>query len=204
MNTRSSLQQSPYWERRYELFAQFDDGIQMDLESLYSVTPETIAMQQASLIQGNAVLDLFCGVGGNSIAFARSGKSVIAVESNTQRIAMAKHNARIYNVESQITFINQTAEQFLCSFDFSSIDVLFLDPPWGGPLYTTKRQFTLNDFSSNVQTTLECAIQTVTEILLKVPKQFDVDTLLSYGRPYRTIPHYTNNQLIFLSIHFYV
>ncbi len=204
MNTTSPLQQSPYWERRYKLFTRFDDGIQMDLESLYSVTPETIALEQAVLVQGESVLDLFCGIGGNSIAFARCGKSVIAVDRDPVKIKMAKHNGSIYEVRSHITFINQAAEQFLYSLDFSSIDTVFLDPPWGGPTYNQKTLFTVNDFAVDLHSILQFAFKKQKEVLIKVPKQFEILSLQSYRRKYRIIPHFMNDQIVFLSIHFYV
>jgi hypothetical protein len=45
-----------------------------DEEGWYSVTPEAIAMQIAERCHGrcDVVLDAFCGIGGNAIAFART------------------------------------------------------------------------------------------------------------------------------------
>ena len=44
----------------------------MDEEGWYSVTPEAIATQIAERCRCDVVLDAFCGVGGNAIAFART------------------------------------------------------------------------------------------------------------------------------------
>ncbi|KAF8572311.1 hypothetical protein P879_00693 [Paragonimus westermani] len=61
-----------YWNRRYELFERFDQGIQLDKESWFGVTPESIARYQASAQAGcDLVVDVFCGVGGNTIQFAQ-------------------------------------------------------------------------------------------------------------------------------------
>lgn len=59
-----------YWCQRYLLFSQFDDGIKMDEEGWFSVTPESIARHQASRCGNGTVVDCFAGVGGNSIQFA--------------------------------------------------------------------------------------------------------------------------------------
>lgn len=40
-----------YWAQRYRLFSRFDEGIQLDRESWYSVTPEKIAEHIASVRQ---------------------------------------------------------------------------------------------------------------------------------------------------------
>jgi trimethylguanosine synthase len=44
----------------------------LDEEGWYSVTPEAIATQIAERCRCDVVLDAFCGVGGNAIAFART------------------------------------------------------------------------------------------------------------------------------------
>lgn len=60
-----------YWCQRYLLFSRFDDGIKMDEEGWFSVTPEPIARHQASRCGSGTVIDCFTGVGGNSIQFAK-------------------------------------------------------------------------------------------------------------------------------------
>ena len=63
-----------YWIQRYTLFSRFDDGIEIDEEGLFSVTPEEIAMNQSLRCSGPAghmlIIDAFSGVGGNAIQFA--------------------------------------------------------------------------------------------------------------------------------------
>eukprot|EP00268_Persea_americana_P049474 TRINITY_DN5308_c0_g1_i1.p1 TRINITY_DN5308_c0_g1~~TRINITY_DN5308_c0_g1_i1.p1 ORF type:complete len:746 (-),score=154.13 TRINITY_DN5308_c0_g1_i1:638-2875(-) len=60
-----------YWWQRYLLFSRFDDGIKMDEEGWFSVTPEPIARHQASRCGSGTVIDCFTGVGGNAIQFAK-------------------------------------------------------------------------------------------------------------------------------------
>jgi len=59
-----------YWEQRYSLFSKFDQGIQIDEEGWYSVTPESIAVHIANRCASDVIVDAFCGIGGNSIQFA--------------------------------------------------------------------------------------------------------------------------------------
>ncbi|XP_061696403.1 trimethylguanosine synthase isoform X2 [Syngnathoides biaculeatus] len=68
-----------YWAQRYRLFSRFDEGIKLDREGWFSVTPEKIAEHialrvESSLSNTQLVIDAFCGVGGNSIQFALTGK----------------------------------------------------------------------------------------------------------------------------------
>ena len=56
-----------YWRQRYRFFSKFDEGIQLDKESWFSVTPEAIASHIAERCQCDIIVDAFCGVGGNTI-----------------------------------------------------------------------------------------------------------------------------------------
>ncbi|XP_017217663.1 uncharacterized protein LOC108195209 isoform X2 [Daucus carota subsp. sativus] len=59
-----------YWVQRYNLFSRFDEGIELDEEGWYSVTPESIAVRHAKRVEDGLVVDCFTGCGGNAIQFA--------------------------------------------------------------------------------------------------------------------------------------
>lgn len=121
-----------YWAQRRRLFTKFDQGIQLDSEGWYSVTPEIIAdhvahrvgdlalkAQQIQQNQGNGntnaptgwvVLDSFCGCGGNGIAFsklpAEQVSLVVCVDTDRKKLRMAAHNASLYQIPTtQIVFV---------------------------------------------------------------------------------------------------
>ncbi|KMS93283.1 hypothetical protein BVRB_033040, partial [Beta vulgaris subsp. vulgaris] len=50
-----------YWRQRHLLFSRFNEGVQMDSESFYSVTPEAIAEHIAQRCQAGVVIDAFAG-----------------------------------------------------------------------------------------------------------------------------------------------
>jgi len=131
---------SKYWAQRYRLFSKYDEGIQLDEESWYSVTPEKIAKHIADKCRCGLVLDGFCGVGGNAIQFAMNCDRVIAVDIDPEKIAMARHNARVYGVEDKIEFI---VGDFFKIVPNLKADVVFLSPPWGGPKYLNQEVFDL-------------------------------------------------------------
>ena len=94
------------------------------------MTPEKIARHIAEVCKCGLVVDAFCGVGGNAIQFARTCDRVIAVDIDSEKIAMARNNARVYGVEDKIEFI---VGDFFKVAPRLIADAVFLSPPWGGP-----------------------------------------------------------------------
>lgn len=74
------------FSQRYRFFSLYSEppGCLLDEEGWFSVTPERIANQIAERCRCDTILDGFCGVGGNAIAFAQTcnrGASEPAVAS---------------------------------------------------------------------------------------------------------------------------
>ena len=110
-----------------ELFSRFGQGILLDEEGRYSLTPEREAMGIASTLEAETVVDAFCGCGGNAIAFARMPgiRKVVAIDSHPGRLRMARANARIYGVENKIDFL--CGDALACAPPAAAV---FADPPW--------------------------------------------------------------------------
>ncbi|EGN96955.1 hypothetical protein SERLA73DRAFT_111745 [Serpula lacrymans var. lacrymans S7.3] len=129
-----------YFSQRKRYFSLYEEGCLLDEEGWYSVTPERIADQIAERCRCDTILDAFCGVGGNAIAFAKTCERVIALDTSPIRLALARHNAVIYGVADRIEFILADYLSFARTYLFQpnksrKIDVVFLSPPWGGPSY---------------------------------------------------------------------
>lgn len=131
-----------YYAKRYRLFSKFDEGIILDDESWFSVTPEKIAIHLAERCKSDILIDTFCGAGGNSIQFAFTCERVFAIDIDPQKIKMARHNAKVYGVEDRIEFI---IGDFFCLAEKLFGDVVFLSPPWGGPSYIKDVVFQIDD-----------------------------------------------------------
>ncbi len=108
-------------------------GVRLDAEGRISLTPEGLADELAARLASReggppTIVDAGCGAGGNSIAFARAGCTVTAIEADAARLADARHNARLYGVADRIQFVHADALQRVPHL---GADVLFIDPPWG-------------------------------------------------------------------------
>ncbi|KAG1039446.1 hypothetical protein G6F43_012500 [Rhizopus delemar] len=129
-----------YYFQRYEYFSKFDEGVLMDKEGWFSVTPEKIASHISKRCQSDVIIDAFCGCGGNSIQFALSCNQVIAIDLDPVKLYCARENAKIYGVEHKIEFILGDFFQLAPKL---KADVIFLSPPWGGPSYMNTETFNL-------------------------------------------------------------
>ncbi|KAJ7777445.1 Tgs1 protein [Mycena metata] len=136
------LQKYFYQRTRFLSLYSSPPGCLLDEEGWYSITPELVANQIAERCRCDTILDAFCGVGGNAIAFAKTCERVIALDISPTRLALARHNAQIYGVADRIEFILTDYISFANSYlsinsrtSQRKIDVVFLSPPWGGPGY---------------------------------------------------------------------
>lgn len=155
-----------YWHQGYSIFSKYDDGIWMTDDAWFGVTHESVAKYVASLklqplpnqvstiakhvgeaTNKSIIVDAFCGVGGNTIAFALSGKwkRVYAIEKDATTLACAKHNAEIYGVSDKITWFHGDCFEILGAMEsrtektvdalkaiVGQFGVIFASPPWGG------------------------------------------------------------------------
>ncbi|KAK0392723.1 hypothetical protein NLU13_2218 [Sarocladium strictum] len=152
-----------YFSQRYSIFSWYDEGICMTDDAWFGVTPEPVANQVASDMakidaKKRVLIDMFAGAGGNSIAFALSGRwdRVIAIERDAATLACAQNNAECYEVEDGvITWVHGDSFVYLDTLlknpdslhpdlrvgvDTSAV---FASPPWGGVGYSTDDVFDL-------------------------------------------------------------
>ncbi|KNC49479.1 uncharacterized protein AMSG_05495 [Thecamonas trahens ATCC 50062] len=187
-----------YWRQRHRLFSRYDEGVQIDDEGWFSVTPEALAAHTAGRMVGTlaaetaprapVILDGFCGVGGNSIQFALAGAWVIAVDNCAERLEAARHNANVYGVAEFITFCLGDYFDVAARLAGSPqpVDGVFLSPPWGGPGYVRSPHFDVNtDFPAPLTcAAIMAAARTLSpHIVLFLPKNSILDSIARHVRP---------------------
>ena len=112
------------------------DQILMDKVSTFSITNYKTADKMSDILlslkginNNSTILDGTACVGGNTISFAKKGFKVISVELDKQRSELLLHNIKLYNLENKIKIYNKNLLDIYKRF---KVDVLFIDPPWGG------------------------------------------------------------------------
>jgi trimethylguanosine synthase len=95
------------------------------------------------------LIDAFAGAGGNSIAFALSGRfeRIFAIEKDDEVIKCAKHNAEIYGVKNKIWFVKGDCFEVLPKQykKMGKDAVIFASPPWGGTLSLSSNSYYSSD-----------------------------------------------------------
>ncbi|XP_053393968.1 trimethylguanosine synthase-like isoform X2 [Mercenaria mercenaria] len=166
-----------YWGQRYRLFSKFDEGVKLDREGWFSVTPEKIAEHIADRCRCDVIVDAFCGVGGNTIQFAFTCERVIAIDIDPVKVELARHNARVYGVEDRIEFI---VGNYMELAPHLQADVVFLSPPWGGPEYLNADVFDLETMVAlNTFEIVRVTRPVSNNIALFVPRNTNIDQLTS-------------------------
>jgi len=77
----------------------------------YFIEPHIPRFAQFPRWEGKRVLEIGCGIGTDTINFARHGANVTAVDLSPASLALARTRAHIYGLEDRIQFINANAEE---------------------------------------------------------------------------------------------
>lgn len=92
-----------FWNQRFYYYSKFDEGIKMDYESWYSVTPEDLSYYISLLAGKDSVcIDPFAGSGGNVIQFSKNCAKVYAVDIDPVKIEILKNNCEVYKCPNNI------------------------------------------------------------------------------------------------------
>lgn len=143
----------------------------------------------------SVLVDLFAGVGGNTIAFALSGRwaHVIGIERDAATLACAQHNASTLYDEADlppdaITWIHGDCLDFLDRLRHRPetlhpslrVDprttVLFASPPWGGISYRDQPVFDLSTMQPYNLETLHAACRPLPHALY-LPRTSDLQQI---------------------------
>lgn len=169
--------------------------LKLDEVAVYSTTPFTLARKQAQMMmtvfglkpRKFRVLDGTACIGGNVVGFAEFAEHVDAIELDSVRFDMLKHNIiSALKLEERVTCHQGNFMDFLRSKEASNPLLksthLFLDPPWGGPNYKEKQKLQLyleKECLPSICMAIGEQFPNIEGIMLKVPNNYDFDSLCS-------------------------
>lgn len=74
---------------------------------------------------GKRVLEIGCGIGTDTISFARHGAQVTAVDLSTESLAVARKRAEVYGLSERIDFVQANAEELTSVVPVSAYDLVY-------------------------------------------------------------------------------
>lgn len=148
--------------------------LKLDSEAFYSVTDQYTADRISRDIirifpDINIITDATACIGGNTYSFSKYFKQINAIEIDFNRYQYLQNNIRIlgttnidiYNGDLMVIAIRLTQ------------DLIFIDPPWGGPDYKTKESIDLYLGDIELSEVCEHIKDSAQYIAIKVPVNFN-------------------------------
>lgn len=173
----------PYRKAKiHYLFSQetpeFHEAVQYDEVSLYSATDQLTARATARVLRtlpgvtaASTVTDATACIGGNTLEFARAFAHVHAVELDSMRADMLRHNLAWLRLDAGVT----VHDADYCNLHATlRQDVVFIDPPWGGKRYKQQERVRLYLSDRDVGDLCGAILTHTTHVVVKVPRNFDL------------------------------
>jgi predicted RNA methylase len=142
------IQMSP----RYLYLFPYEQGVdrmklQITDEGIYSISKLGDPLRIMKIIKRNykedisksIITDGTANIGGDTINFAQFFKTVNSVEITRLHCAVLENNIKVYNRNN----VNIICNSYLKVMNTLKQDIIYLDPPWGGPDYYKKKSMKL-------------------------------------------------------------
>ena len=91
----------------------------------YKVEPHIPGFADFNAWRGKKVLEIGCGIGTDSINFARAGAQLTAVDLSTESLMLTKKRAEAYGLTESITFYNANAEKLSETIPAEQYDLVY-------------------------------------------------------------------------------
>jgi hypothetical protein len=182
-----------------ELFLHRDDvdynKLKLTGEGLYSITRTKDAHRIVSImkhvvgeLKTKTITDATGCNGGDTIHFADNYKFVHSIEINKDNFEALHNNVQLYKFDNVALHHGDATTLF-----HWKSDVLYIDPPWGGPDYKEKKNLDLNISNKRLDEWLEEILLRRNRpeyIFLKLPYNYNFNRFnflsnVEYIKPYR-------------------
>lgn len=91
----------------------------------YFVEPHIPGFAEFSRWKGKKVLEVGCGIGTDTISFARAGANITSVDLTENSLQVARQRAKVFGFENQVRFIQADAERLSESVPVETYDLIY-------------------------------------------------------------------------------
>lgn len=125
------------------------------------------------------IMDGTANCGGNTISFGLFFDKVISIEFEKENFDALKNNVNLYNLDNVEIMHGNT----LNYYKKEKYDILFLDPPWGGPNYKKKSILDLKLGNKDIKDMIhDLKNLKVMGLVFKLPNNFNITQNYLIGR----------------------
>ena len=156
--------------------------LKMTPEGLYSITRRRDGEKMLGFIQSKipdtsklTVTDATACVGGDTILFSMYFRKVDSIEWKHDNVIVLRNNVNVYNATNVVIHEGDSTKVFNWK-----TDVLYIDPPWGGPNYYKTTQLDLFIGSFRVDSWIEEILKRDNRpryVILKLPSNYNFSRL---------------------------
>lgn len=155
-----------------------DERLKIDKDSEFYISHPEVSTKICDLIENEVgsdiiITDMTACVGGDTIRFALRFKGVNAIERNKVRYQYLCNNIDCYHINNVYNIFNRD-----CMDVYSELkhDVVYFDPPWGGPEYKNHDNIRLELSGRHIEDCVKEILQSDNSprlVVLKLPKNYD-------------------------------
>lgn len=199
------------FNKLFPKFSEYIDfkSLKIDDESIHYITTPYGSKKICEIISKHiikyvpidiiTIVDCTGGVGGDTLMFCSMFKKVISIELSKDRYDMLKHNVEQYKF-TNIEIINGNSIDIVSKL--KSIDVIYIDPPWGGASYKEKESIRLFLSELSIEIFIKKCFNTmcIKLCVVKLPKNYDLEYLFNCISDICDIYLYKLNKMNILAI----
>ena len=158
--------------------------LRLDNEALYSTTDQLTADKITKdllryIPKSAKVADATACIGGNTYSFAQHFSTVHAYELDPVRAAYLAHNIRVLNIQNVTVIGGDVLRRMNQPYD-----LVFIDPPWGGPEYKQSESIQLTLSGKPLEDVCFQLSNYASHIALKTPTNFSEAEFLRETEPF--------------------
>ena len=165
-----------------------DIKLKGDTEGMYSLSYKEDADILSNIIKDKfgdvKILDGTSGIGGNSISFGLNFSNTKAIEIDNERFKYLQNNIKLFNLKT--TLYNDDIFNHL-NDDY---DLIFIDPPWGGPNYKLQKSISLSLSNITLTDLTKKLIELEKIIIYKLPFNYNLTDFSKHNYEIYKIKNY--------------
>lgn len=150
----------------------FEKQLYTDKDGLRFATPWEVAAYRAKRLSCTNIADISCGIGGQTIYFAKECEFVYAIEINPIKLKLARKNCKMFGLDN-IKFICGNALDKEVIEQIPEIDIVFSDP--ARAIVESKRD--INRLQPNIDDVIKLYAEKTNNFAFEAPPQLTADKI---------------------------